>query len=76
MCLGTSDNGPILSAKFLCESPGLKIVSVLVETAHGDVQAAANVSVLDSKEIDAALAMYPYLSRQRKELGAVIRSST
>lgn len=71
--LGTSDTGPILSAKFLCKTPDLQIVSVLVETAHGDVQAAVNVSLLDSKEIDAVLAMYPYLSRLRKELGAVIR---
>lgn len=71
--LGTSDTGPMLSAKFLCKTPDSQIFSVLVETAHGDAQAAVNVSLLDSKEVDAVLAMYPYLPRLRKELGAVIR---
>lgn len=62
------DEGPALSAKYLCKMPGGAAYWVIVDSAFGESPAQAEICELIQAEVDDVLTTYPYLKHLHAHL--------
>ncbi len=62
------DEGPSLSAKYLCKMPGAAAYWVIVDSAFEGSPANVEISELSPAEVDDVLATYPYLKHLHTHL--------